>query len=109
MKCYGKVVWAGEGGHAGKGDHARECERVAEQASGREAVIPAVQLGGVAAEGAVVKLEGATLDNYQRFISTLKGSEVRAKRNGKEIQRLVLPADAPARGTFGLRDTGGAV
>ena len=39
----------------------------------------------------------------------MKGREVTVKRNDQETQRLMLSADAPARGAFGLRDTGGAV
>ena len=40
---------------------------------------------------------------------TVKGREVTMKRNDQETQRINLPADGPARGAFGLRDTGGAV
>ena len=47
--------------------------------------------------------------SYQRFIITVKGREVTVKRNDTETQRMNLPANAPVRGAFGLRDTGGAV
>ena len=69
--------------------------------------MPRVQVRG--AKGAEVKLEGATPGSHQRFIITVKGREVTVTRNDQEIQRLMLPADAPARGAFGLRDTGGSL
>ena len=68
---------------------------------------PSVQCRGV--PGAEVRLDGATAGNSQRFIITVTGREAIVKRNGQETQRFTLPADAPARGAFGLRDTGGAV
>jgi hypothetical protein len=81
--------------------------RPAKPAADKKLATPSVQLRGV--EGAEVKLEGATAGNSQRFIITLNGREVTVKRNDKETQRFTLPAEAPARGAFGLRDTGGAV
>jgi len=83
--------------------------RAAKAAEGREVSVPSVQLRGVDGKGAEVKLEGAAPGNYQRFIINLQGREVIVKRNDKETQRLTLPADVPARGAFGLRDTGGAM
>ena len=56
-----------------------------------------------------IKLEGATPGSNQRFILAVKNREVTVKRNDEETQRLTLPADAPARGALGLRDTGGVV
>jgi hypothetical protein len=82
--------------------------RPAKTAAGTEVSMPAVQLRGRDGKGSEVKLEGAAPGNYQRFIITVKGREVTVRRNDKETQRLTLPADAPARGALGLRDTGGA-
>ena len=39
----------------------------------------------------------------------LKGRELVVKVNDKETQKEMLPADAAARGAFGLRDTGAAM
>ena len=75
----------------------------------KPATVPTIELRGVAGKGVAVKLEGAAPGSYQRYIITLKGREVTVKRNDQETQRLTLPADAPARGVLGLRDTGGAV
>jgi hypothetical protein len=66
-------------------------------------------LRGVEGKGVELKLEGASPGNHQRFIITLKDREVTVKRNDKETQHITFPADAPTRGSFGLRDTGGAV
>ncbi len=81
--------------------------RPAKSAEGKEPPPPTVQVRG--AKGGEVKLAGATPGSYQRFTVTVKGREVTVKRNEQEIQRLTLPAAAAARGTFGLRDSGGAV
>jgi 3-keto-disaccharide hydrolase len=80
--------------------------RPAKTAADKSVAIPTVQLRG--AEGVQVKLEGTTGGNAQRFIIGVKDNEVTVKRNDKEIQRATLPANAPARGAFGLRDTGNA-
>jgi hypothetical protein len=82
--------------------------RPAKPADGKSAVVPTIELRGVDDKGAIVKLEGATPGSYQRHVITVKGREVTVKRNDKETQRFMLPADAPARGAFGLRDSGGA-
>ena len=68
-----------------------------------------MQLRGVVGKDAEIKLEGATPGNFQRFIITLKGRKVTVQRNDQEMPHLLLPTDAPARGPFGLRDTGGAL
>jgi hypothetical protein len=83
--------------------------RPAKPAAGKELAVPAVQLRGLDGKGIDLPLAEATPGNYQRFIITLKGREVILKRNDKEIQRVTLSASAPARGAFGLRDTGGAI
>lgn len=59
--------------------------------------------------GNEVKLADAEAGKYQRFVVNIKGREVTIKRNDKEVQKLTLPENAPARGTFGLRDMGVAV
>jgi len=92
----------------GDAEFVLDCRPV-KAADGKMAVVPAVQLRADKGRSAEVKLEGATPGSYQRFTITVKGREVVVKRNDKEIQRLTLPTDAPARGALGLRDTGGAV
>ena len=57
----------------------------------------------------IVALTGAEPGKSQRFIITVKGRNVTVKLNDQETQHVTLPADAPARGSFGLLDTGGAV
>ena len=63
----------------------------------------------VVVRGVEVKLADASVGNYQRYSVTAKGSEIVVKRGDKESQRLTLPADAKARGPFGLRDNGAAM
>jgi hypothetical protein len=83
--------------------------RPAKPGEGKDAPVPSVQLRGAEGKGVEVKLEGAAPGNHQRFIISVKDREVTVKRNDKEIQRMTLPPDAPTRGSFGLRNTGGAV
>lgn len=83
--------------------------RSAKPADGKSAAVPTIELRGVRGKGAELKLEGATPGSYQRFVITVKGREVTVKRSDQEVQRLTLPADAPARGALGLCDTGDAV
>ena len=59
--------------------------------------------------GAILKLEDAAPGNYQRYEITVRGRNVIVKRNGTKIQNFTLPTDAPARGPFGIRDTGAAI
>jgi len=69
-----------------------------------EASTPAVHL-----RGADIKLP-VPPGRYQRFIITVKGNDMTVKADQSlETGRLTLPADAPTRGSFGLRDTGGGV
>jgi len=98
------TLWTGM--EFGDAEFVLDC-RPAKPAADKKLALPSVQCRG--AEGAEVPLEGATAGNSQRFIITVTGREVIVKRNGKETQRVTLSADAPARGAFGLRDTGGAV
>jgi hypothetical protein len=60
----------------------------------------------VVVRGVEVKLTDASAGNSQRYSVTVKGSEIVVKRGEKESQRVPLPADAKARGPFGLRDNG---
>ncbi|MBI3849302.1 MAG: DUF1080 domain-containing protein [Verrucomicrobia bacterium] len=83
--------------------------RPAKPSDGKAAAVPSIQLRAGTGQGTTVNLEGATPANFQRFIITVKAREVIVKRNDKEKQQLTLPADAPARGAFGLRDVGGGV
>jgi hypothetical protein len=63
----------------------------------------------VVVRGMEVKLTDASAGNYQRYSVTVNGSEIVVKRGDKESQRVALPADAKARGPFGLRDNGAAM
>ena len=98
------TLWTGM--EFGDGEFVLDC-RPAKPGADKQLATPSVQCRGV--EGAEVPLEGVAAGNTQRFVVTVTGREVIVKRNGKETQRLTLPAGAPARGAFGLRDTGGAV
>jgi hypothetical protein len=71
---------------------------------GLEKSVPALQVRGLE-----VKCPIGEPENYQRFVITVKALDVAVKRDGREVQHFALPADAPARGEFGLRDTGGSV
>jgi hypothetical protein len=59
--------------------------------------------------GVEVKLGDVSAGNYQRYNVTAKGNEIVVKRGEQESQRVTLPADAKARGPFGLRDNGAAL
>ena len=90
----------------GEAEFVLDCQP-AKPAEGKELIVPTLQVRG--AQGVEVKLAGATPGSHQRFTVTLKGRELTVKRAEQEIQRLTLPANAPARGPLGLRDTGGAM
>ena len=81
--------------------------RTTKPASGRETVVPAVELRGGNGQGIQIKLEGSTAGSYARFTITVRDREVTVMRGRTEIQRLTLPAEASPQGAFGLRDTGG--
>jgi hypothetical protein len=83
--------------------------RPAKTAEGKELAMPAAQLRGSRGRGVEIKLRGATPGSYKRFVITIKGRDVTVTCNEQETQRFALPADSPARGAFGLCDTGGAV
>lgn len=83
--------------------------RIGKPAEGKPAIIPTVKLRGPDHPGAEIKLESATPGGHQRFTLTVKGREVIVKCNDLETLRLTLPAGSPARGSFGLNDSGGAV
>lgn len=92
----------------GEAEFVVDC-RPAKPAEGKELVAPTVQLRGVDGQGVAVKLSGTSPSGFQRFVITVKGREVTVKRNEQEIERVTLTSDSPARGAFGLSDTGGAV
>lgn len=75
----------------------------AKPATGETTVPPVVIWRGVE-----MPLAGATPGMYQRFIITGRGREVTVRRADQETRQFAFPADAPARGSFGLRDTAGA-
>lgn len=83
--------------------------RPAKPASGKEPGIPEVRLRGRDGKGIEVKLEGATPGEYQRFVITVKGADVRVAHDGKETKRVTLPADSPTRGALGLNGAGGEI
>lgn len=98
------TLWTGA--EFGDAEFILDC-RPAKPAADKPLATPSVQCRGVG--GAEIRLEGATAGNSQRFMISVIGRVVIVKRDDKEVQRLRLPEDAPARGAFGLRDTGGAV
>ncbi len=77
-------------------------------AAGAKAVGAAVQF-----RGATIALTGAEAAKFSRFTLTVRGTEVRVRREEpapsavREAQVTVLPAAAPARGAFGLVATPG--
>jgi hypothetical protein len=75
--------------------------RPAKPAEGKPLTPPTVVVRGVP-----VTLADAVPGSYQRYSLTVKGNEIVVKRGDQESQRLPLPADAQARGPFGLRDNG---
>ena len=77
--------------------------RPAKVEQGKEVGPPTLQF-----RGAELKL-AAEPGQYQRFLITVQGRAVTVRRNGQEIQRLTLPADAPLRSALGLRPASGAV
>ncbi|GDY18852.1 hypothetical protein LBMAG56_01970 [Verrucomicrobiota bacterium] len=83
--------------------------RPAKPAAGKEGVSPAVFVRGRDGKGVEVKLSGLVAGRHQRVTINLKGRELVVKVNDKETQKEMLPADAAARGAFGLRDTGAAM
>ena len=78
-------------------------------AAGKEVSLPVIQLRGADGKSMAIRLEGATPGWYQRFTITVKGRDVTVKRKDLADQHITLPADAPKRGAFGLRDTGGVL
>ena len=83
--------------------------RPAKPGVGKELVVPCVFVRGHDGKGSEIKLTGVTPGRYQRVTVNLKGRNVIVAINGTESQKLTLPDDAPARGAFGVRDTGAAL
>ncbi|HUR45052.1 MAG TPA: DUF1080 domain-containing protein [Candidatus Saccharimonadales bacterium] len=59
--------------------------------------------------GVEVKLADMEAGRYQRVTLNAKGRSMTVNLNYKQIQRLELPAGAPAHGPLGFRDEGAAV
>jgi hypothetical protein len=83
--------------------------RLGKPVSGKEPAIPELRVRGRESQLFAVKLTGAETEKYSRFVITVKSREVTVNRNNRDIQRFNLPANAPARGAFGLHGAGGAV
>jgi hypothetical protein len=75
----------------------------------KDSPAPSVFVRGRDGKGAEVKLDGLAAGKFQRVTVNVKGRDVVAKSGEKEIARVTLPADAPARGSFGIRDSGAAL
>jgi len=56
-----------------------------------------------------VKLADLPPGQHQRVTITVKGRDVTVEQGERTTQQLRLPENAPARGPFGLVDTGHAV
>jgi hypothetical protein len=78
--------------------------RPAKSEKGSEVPPPSVELRGLK-----IDLTDAEAGKYQRYVVTVRGRTLRWGRGGESQKELPLPADAPARGSFGLRDTGHAM
>ena len=98
----GGTLWTQE--QFGDAEFILDC-RPAKTAAGEAPPTPGVRVCG--RNGTTLKLAGVEPDKFSRFVITVKGRELTVKRNDREVQRLELPSDAPTRGFFGLRDTGG--
>jgi 3-keto-disaccharide hydrolase len=86
----------------GDAEFVLDCQPAASEATS-ESTPPAITI-----RGTEVPLL-ATRGKYQRFIITCKGGAIVARADGKEIQRVTVPENAPSSGPFGLRDTGGGL
>jgi|APGre2960657505_1045072.scaffolds.fasta_scaffold14375_3 hypothetical protein len=73
--------------------------------SAGQAVTPPV----VVVRGLELKLTDAVAGGNQRYSVTVQKGEVIVRRSEKEVRRVTLPAEAKARGPFGLRDIGAAL
>jgi hypothetical protein len=102
----GAILWTEK--EYGDAELVLDC-RPAKAGSDKPLALPVILLRGAKGQGAPVKLEGAVPGNYHRFTITMKGSEISVKHNDQPVQRFTFPPGTPARGNFGLRDTGGAL
>ena len=75
-------------------------------AKGQEPAWPEIQLRGCEDPACRVRLIGNQPDKYQRFVISVKGREVIARKDGEVTQRLTLGPSVPLRGALGLSDTG---
>lgn len=83
--------------------------RPAKPPKGKEAMTGVLLVRGHDGKGTELKLSGVEPGKFGRFVITTKGKEVTVKLNGAEVQRLMLPGSAAAKGAFGLVDGGGGV
>ncbi len=95
-------------GEFGDAEFVLDC-RPAKPAPGKKSGTPVILLRGRDGKGIEVRLEGATPGEYQRFVITVKGADVRVIRDGKETKHVTLPADGPTRGALGLNGTAGEI
>lgn len=98
------TLWTGQ--DFGDAEFVVDC-RPDKPAAGRELAAPSVLVRGRGGKGLALKLPGLEAEKFQRFIITVKDREVTLKAGEKELQRAQLPGDAPDRGAFGLRNSGG--
>ena len=69
---------------------------------------PAICLRGNEQPAARVVLAQAEPGKYQRYIVTIRGKEIILNRNGEELARTTVTANAPAQGPLGLYPAGNA-
>lgn len=75
--------------------------RLPKPPEGKASVTPSVLFRGV-----IIALEGATDTKHQRYSLTAADGTIVVKRGEDEIKRVAIPASAPARNAFGVRDNG---
>jgi hypothetical protein len=69
---------------------------------------PVVLWRGPEAGAAPLRLVHTSPGNSQRFVISVTGRQATVTRDGQELQRVTLPADAPLRGPLGLQAPGSA-
>lgn len=75
--------------------------RPSKPAAGQAKTPPILMVRGVE-----LKLTEAISGSFRRYSVTVQQGEIIIRRGEQELQRTPLPAGAPARGSFGLRDVG---
>ena len=94
------VLWTTE--EFGDAEFVIDCRLRKKDAGSKHA---AVQIRGLEGSEGEIKL-GEAAEGYQRYTVRVQGREVTVQKNGQDVSRLTLSSSAPARGAFGLRDTG---